>query len=103
MYFITRFVRGVATTPAKKQHVGDPPELTKTGFPPGMLTTLPPQPPGKAYTDLGELWLEIPSLKVKIPIVGVPLTENGWDVSWLSGQAGWLEGTTFPTWNTKTS
>lgn len=63
-----------------------------------MLTTLPPQPPEKAYADLGELWLEIPSLKVKIPNVGVPLTENGWDVSWLSGQADWLEGTAFPTW-----
>lgn len=36
LYFITHFVRGVAPTPAKEKvrHVGDPPELPKTGFPP---------------------------------------------------------------------
>ena len=55
------------------------------------------QPGPKAYADLGDLWLEIPSLQVKLPIVGVPLVDNFWDVSWLGDQAGWLNGTAFPT------
>jgi len=51
-----------------------------------------------AYTELGDLWLEIPSLTVQIPIVGVPQAYGEWDVSWLANQAGWLNGTAFPTW-----
>jgi LPXTG-site transpeptidase (sortase) family protein len=35
---------------------------------------------------------------VELPIVGVPLTGDGWDVTWLGGRAGWLQGTAFPTW-----
>jgi LPXTG-site transpeptidase (sortase) family protein len=31
-------------------------------------------------------------------IVGVPLQADGWDVTWLSDQAGYLAGTAFPTW-----
>jgi LPXTG-site transpeptidase (sortase) family protein len=30
--------------------------------------------------------------------VGIPLTNGKWDVSWLGDQAGWLNGTAFPTW-----
>jgi LPXTG-site transpeptidase (sortase) family protein len=45
------------------------------------------------------LTLEIPSLGVNIPIVGVPLRNGEWDVSWLGRQAGWLEGSAFPSWN----
>jgi LPXTG-site transpeptidase (sortase) family protein len=26
-------------------------------------------------------------------------TERSWDVTWLSDQAGWLQGTAFPTWS----
>jgi LPXTG-site transpeptidase (sortase) family protein len=33
-----------------------------------------------------------------MPIVGGPLTAEGWDVSWLGDAAGYLEGTAFPTW-----
>jgi len=33
-----------------------------------------------------------------MPIVGVPLTGEGWDVSWLGDSAGYLEGTAYPTW-----
>jgi len=46
----------------------------------------------------GDFWLEISSLDVELPILGVPLTEYGWDVTWLGDQAGYLEGTAFPTW-----
>jgi len=74
------------------------PQLPGTGFASGVLTTLPQQPAEKAYSGLGSLWLEIPSQGVKAPIVGVPFSDSGWDVSWLSDQIGWLEGTAFPTW-----
>jgi LPXTG-site transpeptidase (sortase) family protein len=33
-----------------------------------------------------------------MPVVGVPLKKGGWDVSWLANQAGWLEGSAFPSW-----
>jgi LPXTG-site transpeptidase (sortase) family protein len=72
--------------------------LPKTGFAPQRVTILPAQPVEKAYANLGSLWIEIPSLNVQMPIVGVPQTNGGWDVSWLGSQAGWLNGTAFPTW-----
>ena len=28
----------------------------------------------------------------------MPNSANGWDVSWLSNDIGYLEGTSFPTW-----
>ncbi len=31
-------------------------------------------------------------------IVGVPQAENGWDLNWLGKDAGYLNGTAFPTW-----
>jgi LPXTG-site transpeptidase (sortase) family protein len=34
---------------------------------------------------------------VEIPIVGVPRSGSGWDLTWLSNSAGYLEGTAFPT------
>ena len=71
--------------------------LPATGFTPHQVTNLPSQPDAKTYPDLGRLWLEIPRLQVQLPIVGVPLVNNIWDVSWLENQAGWLNGTAFPT------
>jgi LPXTG-site transpeptidase (sortase) family protein len=70
----------------------------ETGFAPGAFTRLPEQPASTAYTALGGLWLEIPALGVQAPIVGVPIGERTWDVTWLHDQVGWLEGTAFPTW-----
>jgi LPXTG-site transpeptidase (sortase) family protein len=75
-----------------------PVQLPETGFAPGKLTLLKPQPPTKAYSSLGELWLEIPPLNVQTTIVGVPEGGSGWDTTWLWDQAGYLEGTAFPTW-----
>ncbi len=80
------------TTPA-------PAVVPATGFPVGQDTSLPVQPADMAYADLGDLWLEIPQLGVKMPIVGVPQTNGTWDVSWLGKNAGWLDGSAFPTWN----
>jgi LPXTG-site transpeptidase (sortase) family protein len=72
--------------------------LPGTGFAPQGLTFLSSQPANKAYTALGDLWLEIPRLGVQMSIVGVPETAGTWDVSWLGTQAGWLNGSAFPTW-----
>ncbi len=75
-------------------------DLPDTGFTPGKQTILPEQPKDMAYADMNGMWIEIPSLGIKTPIVGVPVMENGeWDVTWLGNQVGWLNGTAFPTWN----
>jgi LPXTG-site transpeptidase (sortase) family protein len=72
--------------------------LPKSGFAPLRKTILSVQSADKAYSNLGDLWLEIPHLNVNLPIVGVPRQENGeWDVSWLGNQVGWLNGTAYPT------
>ncbi|MGD8456374.1 MAG: sortase [Anaerolineales bacterium] len=78
--------------------VATPSALPDTGFPPGQISWVKLQSPEEAYTAYDELILDIPKLDVRIPIVGVPRTGDGWDVSWLNQQAGYLEGTSFPTW-----
>ncbi len=73
------------------------PRLPATGFTPNQVTQLPKQTSAKSYQNMGATWVEIPRLNVSIPIVGVPLDESGWDLTWLGGQAGYLEGTAYPT------
>ena len=77
----------------------DPKKLPDTGFAPNRISSLPAQPASLAYTRMSGLWLEIPSQKIQAEIVGVPKVDNNWDVSWLGSDAGWLNGTAFPTWN----
>ncbi len=72
--------------------------LPATGFAQGLSTFLPGQPLHLAYSSTDVL-LEIPALGVKIPVVGVPEKNGTWNVSWLGNQAGWLEGSAFPSWN----
>ena len=74
-----------------------PDELPDTGFVPGSSISLPRNPEEAAYKQTG-VWLEIPKLGVNTPIVGVPLLDDDWDVSWLGNSTGWLEGTAFPSW-----
>jgi LPXTG-site transpeptidase (sortase) family protein len=69
-----------------------------TGFPQGQVTILPEQPLSKQYVSTG-LTLNIPILKVNTAIFGVPQSRDGWDVTWLGNNAGWLNGTAFPTWS----
>lgn len=73
-----------------------PQELPDTGFAPDRVTKLPAHPANLAYTST-DIILNIPKLGVEMPIVGVPLVAGEWDASWLSNSAGWLEGTTYPT------
>jgi LPXTG-site transpeptidase (sortase) family protein len=72
--------------------------LPDTGFAPGVVSPLPVQPPEESYTLLDDLTLSIPKLGVRVPIVGVPQSGSSWNVDWLWNQAGWLNGTAFPTW-----
>ncbi len=71
--------------------------LPATGFAPNVTTTVPEQPAEKSYA-LTDVRLEIPSLGVNVPIVGVPVVDEEWNLSWLDKNAGWLNGTAFPSW-----
>ena len=75
--------------------------LPATGFPKGRITALPAQPVEKAYTST-DMLLEIPTLNQKMIIVGIPQAADGWDVSWLDRNAGYLAGSAFPTWEGNT-
>lgn len=83
------------------QVLSNPAQLPDTGFPMGQVTRLAAQPAEKAYTATG-LSLSIPRLGIQSTIVGVPRSEDGWDVSWLGASVGWLEGSAFPTWRGNT-
>ncbi|HKZ44623.1 MAG TPA: ice-binding family protein [Anaerolineales bacterium] len=89
----------VTATPTPTPTVVPAKVIPAIGFAPYRLTVLPAQPAEKDYASLGDLWLEIPSLGVQTSIVGVPQTNGTWDVSWLGNNAGWLDGSAFPTWS----
>lgn len=72
--------------------------MPKTGFAPGVVTPLAVQPASGLYADMDAMTLEIPALNINTSIVGVPQVDGEWDVSWLGNDAGWLNGTAFPTW-----
>ena len=69
-----------------------------TGFKANVVTDLS-NVPSENYTATGDVVLVIPSLGVNIPVVGVPKKDGTWNVAWLADQAGWLEGSAFPSWN----
>jgi LPXTG-site transpeptidase (sortase) family protein len=67
-----------------------------TGFTPGRVTNL--DTASQPVYEATSLAIEIPVIKVDTSIIGVESKNGGWDVSWLSGQVGWLNGTAYPTW-----
>lgn len=73
------------------------PGIPVTGFKANTSTDL--SAVKRVYYAVTSIRLEIPALKVNAEIVGVPLTVSGWDVTWLNDQAGWLEGSAFPSWS----
>lgn len=77
--------------------------LPQTGFAPGRVTLLPAQGKSHLYSTYADISLEIPIIDINAPIVGIPITEDGWDLTWLGDQAGWLHGTAFPTWSGNSS
>lgn len=72
-----------------------PASLPETGFRPNLVVSLPAQDVEYAATSME---LAIPSLDLRATVVGVPLVDGSWDVSWLGDQVGHLEGTAWPTW-----
>ena len=72
--------------------------LPDTGYPPGEITVIEPDIDAKPYGLNDSIWLDIPTRQVHVPIVGIPLTEQGWNLTWLLEQAGYLGGTAYPTW-----
>jgi len=91
--------RSATASAAWRRRAAQDEELPATGFAPGKITRLPPQPSGLTYTAAGDLKLQIPALTLDTPILAVPLGEEGWRVDWLGHAVGYLEGTAFPTWN----
>jgi LPXTG-site transpeptidase (sortase) family protein len=77
--------------------------LPATGFAPGRRTDLPLSAPSNKYLSVPGYWLEIPSQGEMSRIVYVPLGEQGWDLTWLGNDVGYLEGTAFPTWTGATA
>lgn len=73
------------------------PALPETGFAPARRTDLPPAPERSPYRSIGEYTLVIPKLDLSKPIVGVSTDDQGWDLTWLWSNVGYLEGTAFPT------
>jgi LPXTG-site transpeptidase (sortase) family protein len=71
--------------------------IPATGFAPGKTTILPPQPADNSHSSISDLRLGVPSLSLDMPIVGVMLKDGSWDVSWLGNNAGYLEGSAYPT------
>jgi LPXTG-site transpeptidase (sortase) family protein len=74
------------------------PGLPETGFAPNRITPFSDLGPRLTYGQLAGLRLGIPVLGLDLNIVGVPFEEGEWNVDWLWNQAGYLEGTAFPTW-----
>lgn len=67
-----------------------------TGFSPNIVSHLDPIAFRPIYNSTG-ITLDIPVLKISTSIVGVQQKASRWDVSWLWDQAGWLEGSAYPT------
>lgn len=85
------------TSSSAGANIGAVSKLPETGFAPGRLSDLTHLHP-EVYWSTNDVVLEIPSLTVRMSVVGVPLKDGAWNVAWLGKQAGWLEGTAFPSW-----
>lgn len=78
-----------------------PRELPQTGFAPNQVNRTFAQPAESSYANTG-MSLYIPSLSERLTITGVPENGDGWNLSWLGDQAGWLAGSAYPTWSGNT-
>ena len=62
------------------------------------LSYKPPNPLQKTVSALDSRLAPI-HLSLGRRCVGVPISDGNWDVTWLANQAGWLQGSAFPTWS----
>jgi LPXTG-site transpeptidase (sortase) family protein len=74
-------------------------QAPETGFAPGRVSSIPAQTAETTYDQYGYVSIRIPKLGVNTEVVGVPQTEDSWDVTWLWDQVGYLNGTAFPGWD----
>jgi LPXTG-site transpeptidase (sortase) family protein len=82
--------------PGRGSGSSDAKELPASGFAPGKVTPLSPMPDG-IYESLPALILDIPNLDLNTEVVGLSVTNDQWDVSWLGNKLGYLEESAFPT------
>ncbi|MDX9864721.1 MAG: sortase [Anaerolineaceae bacterium] len=73
------------------------------GFAPGGMTLLPAQPLAQQYAAMGNVWLDVPSIDVQASILGIPRSGDTWDLTWLKGELGYLQGSAFPGWQGNTA
>ena len=73
--------------------------IPSTGFTPDVVTILPEHKCFIKRQDNNSLKIEIPKLGINSHIVGIPLGIEGWDVTWLGNNIGWLNGSAYPTWD----
>ena len=73
--------------------------LPKTGFVPNQISELPDLSVDYARTGMV---LSIPKLGISSSIVGVPFEYGEWDIRWIGDQIGYLEGSSFPTYEGNT-
>ena len=69
--------------------------LPETGFPPGRITKFGENQTFSA-AETFQMRLYIPELSLNSPIMGVPVSEDGWDIRWLNESVGYLRGTKYP-------
>jgi LPXTG-site transpeptidase (sortase) family protein len=88
---------GSASSSALRTQVTSGFLIPVTGFAPDRVTTLPVQPADKAYSSLGQMTIELPTLGIKFPIVGASISNKTWDLTWLKDSVAYLEGSAYPT------
>ncbi|MBL6980715.1 MAG: sortase [Anaerolineales bacterium] len=78
--------------------LGHTPPMPDTGFPPGRAKNIYSKANQKPHHLADEFRMMISSLNIDLPLVGIPRTENGWNLTWLAEEIGFLDGTAYPTW-----
>jgi LPXTG-site transpeptidase (sortase) family protein len=73
------------------------------GFAPDGMTLLPAQPIAQQYTVMGNVWLDVPAIDMQASIFGIPQAGQSWDLTWLKGDLGYLQGSAFPGWQGNTA
>ena len=73
-----------------------PESIPASGFAPQRITQLTQKPEDYILQNYG-LQLLIPKLGLNTRILGVPFEDGDWDITWLGSNAGYLQGSAFPT------
>ena len=75
-----------------------PEVLPETGFTPGVLSDIPLDISESQYDLSTGVQMSIPELGISRAVIGIPASGNGWNLSWLGNDLGYLAGTAYPTW-----